>query len=79
MPKQPAAPEGPALLTPAEVGRRIGRSRATVYRLINAGVIEHVTLPVAKPGDNPSKGAVRVPLDALDRFTASLRTSQKAS
>jgi predicted site-specific integrase-resolvase len=74
MPKQPA-PEGAALLTPAEFGRRIGRSRATVYRLINAGLIETVTLPVAKPGDTPSTGAVRIPLEALEKFSESLRRS----
>lgn len=76
MPKNPTT-EGPALLTPAEFGRRIGRSRATVYRLIAAGHIETVTLPVAKPGDNgQTQGAVRIPIEAFEKFTASLRTSK---
>jgi hypothetical protein len=46
-----------------------------VYRLINAGLIETVTLPVAKPGDTPSTGAVRIPLEALEKFSESLRRS----
>ena len=84
MPKQTPAPEGPTLLTPAEFGRRIGRSRATVYRLINAGLVETVTLPVAKPSTDPdatpTTGAVRIPLTALEKFAASLRASEtKAS
>ena len=66
--------EDKALLTPAEVGRKIGRSRATVYRLINAGQIEVVFLPAAKPAnpDHPGQGAARIPSAALDRFIASL-------
>lgn len=80
MPKRATPPQdvtdGTTLLTPAEVGRRIGRSRATVYRLIESGRIETVTLPVAKPGDKPSSGAVRIPAEALERFAASLRRSE---
>lgn len=62
----------PKLLTPAEVGQRIGRSRATVYRLINAGHIETVTLPPAR-GKGP--GAVRVTPQALAKFIDSLRSA----
>jgi hypothetical protein len=85
MPKRATPPQdvtdGTTLLTPAEVGRRIGRSRATVYRLIESGRIETVTLPVAKPGEpkdgKPAPtGAVRVPVAALERFNASLRRSE---
>jgi hypothetical protein len=71
---QPTTTDPQALLTPAEVGRKIGRSRATVYRLINAGQIEVVFLPAAKPAnpDQPGQGAARIPSAALDRFIASL-------
>lgn len=68
-----------ALLTPAEVGRQIGRSRATVYRLINSGQIPTVTLPAAKPADpdRPGQGAVRITRAALEAFIAGLE--RKAS
>lgn len=66
------------LLTPAEVGRSIRRSRATVYRLINSGVLEVVHLPVAEPNPNPdpekpkSQGATRITSESLAKFIESL-------
>ena len=64
----------PRLLTPAQFGRKIGRSRATIYRLINNGLIPVVHLPVAAPGldeDGNKKrgqGAVRISSETLDAF-----------
>lgn len=76
-PRTTTAAAPTVLYTPAEVGRRIGRSRATVYRLINAGVIDVVHLPVAKSGlDQPGIGAVRISSDALEKFMASLRGAE---
>lgn len=78
MPMQHTQIEGHRLLTPAEVGRQIGRSRATVYRLINSGRLEVVQLPVAKPNPDPdpdkpkSQGATRITSESLASFIESL-------
>ncbi len=62
------------LLTPAEFGRRIGRSRAYVYRLINEKRIRCVTIPAStkRADGKPGRGATRITTTALNDFLASL-------
>lgn len=70
----PSTTNGPRLLTPAQFGREIGRSRATVYRLISNGVIPVVHIPVAEPGTDGDgnkkrgQGAVRISSETLEAF-----------
>lgn len=67
--------QAPSLLTPAEFGREIRRSRATVYRLIEAGLVAVIHLPVAQPDpDKPSAGAVRIPRSEVARLAGSAQT-----
>ncbi len=46
------------MLTPAQVAERLQVSRATIYRLLDAGELEHVR----------ALNAIRVPLSQLARF-----------
>ena len=60
------------LLTPAEFGRTIGRSRGSVYRLVRAGAIPVVRLTMAHlaAGETGHLGAVRITRETLEAFAS---------
>jgi len=61
--------EPPALMTPAQFGREVGASRATVYRWINEGIIKPTPMPNAKTGKDGKRGTrTRISRDELERF-----------
>ncbi len=52
------------LLTVAQVARRLGLSKVTIYELLNKGLIESVHIGRSR----------RIPTDAVDDYIARLRT-----
>lgn len=67
--------EGQTLLKIPEAAARLGVSRATVYRLIDSGDLDTVT--VSTPRTKIRAGMTRIPSGAVDAYIA--RMGKKAS
>jgi excisionase family DNA binding protein len=57
-------------LSAQEVARKLHLSRATVYRLINEGVIGHATVGAVR-------GRIMVPVDEVDHYIKSLKAEAR--
>ena len=73
--KRTAAAEGQSLLRIPEAAARLGVSRATVYRLIDSGELERVTVRTERTVK--TAGRTRIPSAAIDAYIERLAKAAK--